>query len=115
MTATKLLPIPVVRNEDGYFHHPDILHFWAVTMAGAEHCTKEQWQAFEAEAGAKTQIVSLENEAADHPAYVAYYDRAEGVSTWNPEPPAGWWLVEISDGEDGPFAVFATHAEAVPA
>lgn len=115
MTAKKLKQIPVVRDEDGYFHHPDIRHFWEVTMGGAEHCTKEQWQAFEAEAGVKTQIVYLETEAENHPACVEYFERGGGVSLWDPAPPPGWWLVEISDTEDGPFAVWATHDDKVAA
>ncbi|QGZ66320.1 hypothetical protein [Paraburkholderia acidisoli] len=110
-TAKKLQQIQVVRDEDGYFHHPDLRHFWDVTMGGAEHCTKEQWQAFEAEAGVKTQIVYLESEDMNHPAYVEYFEKGGGVGLWNPAPPSGWWLVEISDTEDGPFAVWATHAD----
>ncbi|WP_233272957.1 hypothetical protein [Paraburkholderia acidisoli] len=78
-TAKKLQQIQVVRDEDGYFHHPDLRHFWDVTMGGAEHCTKEQWQAFEAEAGVKTQIVYLESEDMNHPAYVEYFEKGGGV------------------------------------
>ncbi|MCM2546152.1 hypothetical protein ACVCII_04250 [Burkholderia glumae] len=38
-TTALLQQIPVVRDENGYFIHPDLLHFWTVTMDGAEHCT----------------------------------------------------------------------------
>ncbi|WP_257128132.1 MULTISPECIES: hypothetical protein [unclassified Burkholderia] len=43
MTTGKILrPIPVIHDKDGYFMHPDLRHFWQVTMDGAEQCTKEQ-------------------------------------------------------------------------
>jgi hypothetical protein len=108
---TLLKQIPVVRDECGYFMHPDLAHFWTVEMNEAEHCTKEQWAALEARAGIKTDVVYLETEPMDHPAYVSYYDNDDpDISAWDPSPPPGWWLLEICDGEDGPFAVWATHA-----
>lgn len=111
MSETKLLQqVPVNRDEDGYWIHPDLHHFWEVEMDSAEHCTPEQWAALEARAGIKTQHVHLESEPMDHPAYVSYYDNDDlNISDWNPEPPPGWWLLEIADSEDGPFAVWATH------
>ncbi|HDR9756474.1 TPA: hypothetical protein QDC44_000524 [Burkholderia cepacia ATCC 25416] len=109
-TQPMLQKIPVVRDQNGFFIHPDLLHFWTVTMDGAEHCTKEQWAALETQAGIKTSLYHLENENPDHPAYVAYFDRGEGASLWNPEPDPGWWLIEIGDNEDGPYAVYETHA-----
>lgn len=103
--------IPVVRDQDGYFIHPDLRHFWLVTMDGTEHCTKEQWAALEARAGVKTQIYHLESENEDHPAYVSYFDKGNlDITAWDPLPEPGWWLIEIGDSEDGPYAVHATHA-----
>ncbi|RQT38681.1 hypothetical protein DF036_06765 [Burkholderia contaminans] len=106
-----LQKIPVVRDKDGYFIHPDLLHFWLVTMDGAEHCTKEQWSALEARAGVKTTIYHLESENEDHPAYVSYFDNGNlYITDWDPSPKQGWWLIEIGDSEDGPYAIYATHA-----
>ncbi|VWD55921.1 hypothetical protein [Burkholderia contaminans] len=91
-TSSKVSPVPmlrkvlVVRDKDGYFIHPDLRHFWQVTMSGAEHCTKEQRAALEAQAGIKTSIYYLESEAEDHPDVQAYWERGEGVCQWNPEP-----------------------------
>ncbi|HEM7839613.1 TPA: hypothetical protein U2Q23_001093 [Burkholderia multivorans] len=114
MTTTPMLQkIPVVRDQDGYFIHPDLLHFWTVTMGGAERCTPEQWTALEAQAGIKTSIYHLESENVDHPAYVSYFDNGNlDITEWDPSPEPGWWLIEIGDSEDGPYAVYATHAEA---
>ncbi|WP_244138750.1 hypothetical protein [Burkholderia sp. BCC1640] len=109
-TVPMLQKIPVARDQDGYFIHPDLRYFWTVTMDGAEHCSKEQWTALEAQAGIKTSIYYLESEPEDHPAVLAYWERGEGISLWNPEPEPGWWLIEIGDSEDGPYAVTATFA-----
>ncbi|ARL38614.1 hypothetical protein BOC49_10990 [Burkholderia pseudomallei] len=110
-TAPILQKIPVVRDQDGYFIHPDLLHFWQVTMGGAEGCTPEQWAALEAQAGIKTSIYHLENESMEHPAYVSYFDNGNlDISAWGPSPEPGWWLLEIGDSEDGPYALYATHA-----
>jgi len=111
--AVKLLQkIPVTRDENGYWSHPDLIHFWQVTMDGTEHCTKEQWADLERRAGIQTQIVYLETEPLEHPAYVSYFDNGNGdISEWDQSPPPGWWLIDICDNEDGPFAVWATHAD----
>lgn len=107
-----LQKIPVVRDEDGYFCHPDLMHFWQVEMDGAENCTAAQWEALCERAGITTQMVWLENDSMDSPAYVAYFDNEEGATAWDPSPPPGYWLIDIGDSEDGPYAVWATHAEA---
>lgn len=60
-------------------------------------------------------IYYLESEPEDHPAVLAYWERGEGISLWDPEPEPGWWLIEIGDSEDGPYAVYATHACGVSA
>ncbi|QTD90792.1 hypothetical protein [Burkholderia anthina] len=111
-TTPMLQKIPVVRDDDGYFIHPDLLHFWTVTMDGAERCTDEQWAALEAQAGIKTSIYHLENENIDHPAYVSYFANGNlGIREWDASPKPGWWLIEIGDSEDGPYAIYATHAQ----
>ncbi|WP_257757848.1 hypothetical protein [Burkholderia glumae] len=110
-TTALLQQIPVVRDENGYFIHPDLLHFWTVTMDGAEHCTPQQWEDLETRAGIKTSIYHLESENIDHPAYVSYFDNGSAdISEWDPSPEPGWWLIEIGDSDDGPYAVHATHA-----
>jgi hypothetical protein len=107
-----LQQIPVTRDEDGYFCHPDLIRFWDVEMNGAETCTPEQWKAFEARAGIQTAVFRLEDESMEHPAYVSYFDNGStDISAWDPSPAPGWWLIEIGDWEDGPYAVAATHAE----
>jgi len=109
---TVLQPVAVVRNEDGYFCHPAVREFWDVDMAGRETCTREEWEAFEERNGIETHLDRLEFYPIDHPAYVAYFDNEDGnVTAWEPTRPSGdgWFLLDISDSEDGPFAVFARH------
>lgn len=106
-----LQKIPVVRDENGYFLHPDLRHFWDVTMKGAEHCSPVEWEELCERANIKTQIVRLENQESTHPAYISYFEKGTAdISSWDPSPPPGWWLIDIGDSEDGPYAVWATHA-----
>ena len=111
MSETKLLQkVPVVRDENGYFIHPDLTHFWQVEMNRAEWCSPMEWEELCERAGIKTQIVRLESQEKSHPAYIAYFDNGSlDISSWDPSPPPGWWLIDICDNEDGPVAVWATH------
>jgi hypothetical protein len=103
--------MPVERDENGYWIHPDLSHFWQVEMNGAESCDSVQWEELCERAGIKTETVRLENQERTHPAYIRYFQEGElDISDWDPSPPPGWWLIDIGDSEDGPFAVWATHA-----
>lgn len=109
---TKLLPLPAVRDEDGYFIHPVLLDFWVNEMGEAEHCTKEQFAAWEERNGIETNVDRLEFYPLDHPAYVDYFDNGGNASLWKPESPGpDWFLIEVAGSEDGPFAVFARHKD----
>lgn len=108
---SSLRAMEVNRDDDGYWCHPDLVHFWTVTMNEAESCTPEQWQALEQEAGITTTFAMLESEPIDHPAYIAYFDNGDAdISAWEPAVPNGYWILSISCTEDGPYAIFATEA-----
>ena len=110
---TLLKRVPVARDENGYFMHPDLAHFWDVEMEGAEGCTPQQWEELETRAGSRTRTVFLESEPLDHPAYVSYFDNDNtDITEWDPSPPPNCWLIQIGESEDGPFAVWATHKDA---
>jgi hypothetical protein len=112
----QLLPVTATRDEDGYFRHPALDHFWNVEMDGAERGSPEQWEAWEERNGVETRFAHLESEDMDHPAYVEYFDNGGNASLWGPAAPSGegWFLINIGDSEDGPFAVFARHMCSVP-
>ncbi|UXU90380.1 hypothetical protein [Burkholderia sp. S-53] len=110
-TGNILQPIPVIRDKDGCFMHPDLRHFRDVTLNGAKRCGATEWAALKARAGIKTSVLLLQSEPEDHPAVDAYFVRGEGVSRWDPVPPSNWWLLAISDDDHGPYALFATHAD----
>ncbi|WP_156441340.1 MULTISPECIES: hypothetical protein [unclassified Burkholderia] len=74
-TRNVLQPIPVIRDENGYFMHPDLRRFCNVTMSGAKQCGALEWAALEAQAGVKTSVYLLESEPQDHPAVDAYFVR----------------------------------------
>ncbi|WP_159085698.1 hypothetical protein [Burkholderia sp. MSMB0856] len=75
VTLNLLQPIPVTRDENGYFMHPDLRHFCDVTMNGARQCGAFEWKALKARAGIKTSVHLLESEPQDHPAVDAYFVR----------------------------------------
>ena len=108
---TKLLQkVPVARDEDGYWIHPDLVNFWQVEMEGAETCSPIQWEELCERAGIITQTIRLESQENSHPAYIAYFGNGStDISSWDPSPPPGWWLIDIGASEDGPYAVWATH------
>lgn len=112
--SDKLQPVEVKRDEGGYFMHPVLSHFWGVEMDQAENCTPEQWKAWATRHGIETDTAMLESYDLDHPAYVEYFDNGGNASVWEPEAPGPeWFLINIGDSEDGPFAVYARHLPTV--
>jgi hypothetical protein len=101
-TTTKLLqPIPPCRDNDGFWHHPDLPTF--------EEGDHEAWNAYKRQQQIVTTAVSLDSEDEEHPAYQRYFEQGDpNVSDWNPLAPSGdWFLIAINDTDDGPFAWFA--------
>lgn len=98
-------PVEVVRDEFGFWTHPDLPSF--------DEGDGEKYHAWRIEQGIRTSLSLLEHEPDDHPAYVSYFeDSCLDISSWNPAPPAGegWFLLAIHDTEDGPVFCWATRA-----
>lgn len=103
---TLIQSMEVARDKDGWWSHPGIPDFDE---------DAELWDAWKAAQGLETKYVMLESESDDHPAYVAYFDKADPtVAEWAPTPPAGdgWFTFSIHDTEDGPAWVWARRLEA---
>ncbi|TKI21311.1 hypothetical protein FCO27_18925, partial [Bacillus pumilus] len=96
-----LAPRMIVRDEDGWLHHP------------ASPICDEGTQAdklLEA-VGIEAAFVGMESDAPD----LAERWHEQGMtdcSAWTPTPPTGndWQLLEIYDTEDGPYALFGRDA-----
>lgn len=106
MTTTQLIqPTEPKRDACGHWTHPDVPDFDEDAGAYATWLKEQQLT---------TSTVWLESEAADHPAYVSYFDNENGdISAWQPTPPTGdgWFLLAIFETEDGPVATFARREE----
>lgn len=97
--------VEVVRDSDGYWIHPDLPDF--DEDAGAYN----EWLKVQS---LETSFVWLESERDDHPAFISYFENADlNISTWEPTPPDGdgWFLICISDTDDGPAACYARRID----
>ena len=96
----KVGPVPVERDENGFWMHPDIP--WDdVPEDESVFPFLEKW-------GFKGCFATLEDDAPQEMAD-RYFDSGDAdCSYWNPTPPEdeGWFLAGIYDTEDGPCAMF---------
>ncbi|UVK96506.1 hypothetical protein [Pseudomonas sp. B21-048] len=93
-------PVPVVRDADGMFWHPDLPPF----EEGDEEKSK-QWIASQ---GLTVGMVSLEY--ADEAIANRYFEAGEpDCSYWEPAKPEGegWFCLSINDTDDGPVCWWA--------
>lgn len=99
---------PVQRDSDGYWAHPAHPEFEEDQDAEAAAWFNAQQL--------EHQIVCLESEDGDHPAYEAYWgDGDSNISAWEPPRPEGdgWFILSIHDTEDwGPVCVWVRRAPA---
>ncbi|MGI4846178.1 MAG: hypothetical protein ACRYF7_23050 [Janthinobacterium lividum] len=98
--TTLIQPMPVERDENGWWSHP-----------GIPDCGDDikAWHAWLEEQGLMTTYKMLEDEP-DHPLHEAWFDRGESnMASWAPMPPKGddWFTLSIHDTEDGPAWVWA--------
>lgn len=97
-----LMAVTPQRDADGYWTHPDLPEF--------EEGDFDDWNYWKSKQGLMFSTVFLEDHD-DHPACRRYFEEGDSnISDWHPEPPdssADWFLVCISDTDDGPAAWFA--------
>ena len=103
--------VPVLRDETGNWWHPDMPPF--------DEGDGEKFTAWLTAPGLELSRAELGDEPEDHPAYKAIFEEANcDFSAWEPEPPAGtgWFMLAISDTEDGPACCWVRRApRAAPA
>lgn len=107
MEINQLKPVEVVRDNYGYWTHPEFTKYWnEVIGEGAEYCTTEQHEALKRDLNIETFRTSLELE--DYEAWEKYVESSD-ASDWQPEEPiidGEWFLVSIFCNEDGAFATW---------
>lgn len=97
--------VEVVRDSDGHWIHPDLPDF--DEDAGAYN----EWLKAQS---LETSFVWLESERDDLPAFISYFKNEDlNISAWEPTPPDGdgWFLLCISDTDDGPAACYARRID----
>jgi integrase/recombinase XerC len=107
----KIEAVEVRREADGSWTHPGMPEFEEDGYAyqGGEFLSYAAWKDAQ---GLEIQCDNLDGMDEDHPAFAQYWEREEGFSEWEPKPPAGegWFLLAISDTEDGPTAWYGRRA-----
>ncbi|WCD42816.1 hypothetical protein KQCUZIGB_CDS0063 [Pectobacterium phage Ymer] len=102
--SNKIKPIPVVRDEDGYFCHPVYLAMYG----DREYVPHDEYERWLQDNGVESKLVIFENDA-DDDLREEYFDRGQiNISKWEPTPPDGdgWFIVDICDTEEVPICVF---------
>lgn len=105
LTVVPIHAAPVLRDETGNWWHPDMPPF--------DEGDGEKFKAWLKAQGLELARAELGDEPEDHPAYKAVFEDANcDFSAWEPEPPsgAGWFMLAISDTEDGPACCWVRRA-----
>ena len=110
MTIKPILPVEVVRDEDGWFTHPQ--YFTEPEWDGVDCMTQAEFDKYIAERGIETATTSLEGD--DSEMHERYCEEGQvDCTAWTPSKPAGegWFMLSIHDTEDGPICVWGRRTE----
>jgi hypothetical protein len=97
-------PMPVGRDENGWWSHPAIPNF---------DDDVDSYLAWVKAVGLEMKYKALESDP-DHPLYNAWFEEGEcNASSWEPEEPTGdgWFTFSIHDSEDGPIWAWARRVD----
>lgn len=105
LDVVQIQAAPVLRDEGGNWWHPD--------MPAFDEGDGDKFTAWLTAQGLELSRAELGDEPEEHPAYKAIFEEAScDFSAWEPEPPAGagWFMLAISDTEDGPACCWVRRA-----
>jgi len=97
-------PVPIERDENGWWSHPAIPNFDEDV---------DSYLAWVKAIGLEMKYKALESDP-DHPLYDAWFEHGEcNASSWSPEEPVGdgWFTFSIHDSEDGPIWAWARRVD----
>lgn len=103
--TVKLAAVPVVRDENGYWYHPDAPWDEIEEQPIARYFKPHGYEA--------SCVLLQEVMDEDEEPLKSYVENGEvNVSAWTPKLPEGegWFLLCITDSEDGPFAMWLLRA-----
>ena len=94
-------PVPVVRDENGMFQHPDLPDF--------DEGDGDKSKAWTAAQGLEVAMVSLDGSAPEEVADRYFESGDPDCSYWEPYKPDGedWFCLAIHDTDDGPVCWWA--------
>lgn len=95
-------PVPVARDESGWWAHPGIPEF--------DEGQEDEYRTWLKVHLLEIKYSTLEDENDTHPVHIAYFDDGSGsVIDWNPSAPTGegWFTISIHDTDGGPYWVWA--------
>ncbi|HEN3578789.1 TPA: hypothetical protein U5D98_002002 [Yersinia enterocolitica] len=104
--------VPVERNADGFWTHPDFF----VPANGNEFGVEDEFDAWKALNRVTGATGWMEDEENAEELQAAFDSVGCDVSLWQPKPPAGdgWFLASIHDTEDGPVCYWLRSIEFDP-
>ena len=103
-------PLPVERDEDGWWSHPDYLSEYD------DELTEAQFQEWCLRHQVETKVSYMESDVSFE-VFDAYMNDGQcDCSAWEIQHPAepGWFILSIHDHEDGPVCVWGRPAVPVP-
>lgn len=105
MEIQQLKAVEVVRNQYGFWNHPDWKNYFETNFNKQEHLSEEDITRLHVHFNVKTDRVYFESEAPEE-LIVRYFDKGDqtAIIDWNPSKPdhdRDWFLVSIFENSNG--------------
>ncbi|MEN4830015.1 hypothetical protein [Pantoea vagans] len=96
--------LPVNRNEDGHWTHPD----YAKLFGHREFITQQEFKSFCESNNIESSITELDGDTESSVNRTYFDDGNPDINNWSPSKPEGygWFIGSIHDTEDGPICVW---------
>ncbi|HEE6447054.1 TPA: hypothetical protein R7R87_002770 [Acinetobacter baumannii] len=106
----QLKPTEIIRDEMGYWVHPEYLKYLDDNYADQEWLSQSEWDQLKQHFNIVTVRLYLEGSVSDD-LFLEIMDSSD-LSKWNPIAPHGFFLIDIGFTEDGAEALFAKEVKA---
>nr|WP_314523645.1 hypothetical protein [uncultured Acinetobacter sp.] len=113
----KLQPVEVIRDEDGFFAHPQYSKALDEILGNPEYPTEQEWEDFKKSLGIEIFRTWLDGDANQDVIDRYFNGNIEACADWNPSYPSvkgDWFIVSIHDTEDGAICLWAKNTEGEP-
>lgn len=114
MEIKQLVPAEVVRDDCGFWVHPEVIQYLCQVIGDRESMTKQEHEELITHFNINLQRVEMEWDCPEELSDKYWGDGdTDVVKDWQPTPPNGngWFLVSVNDTEDGPVAWWAKSRE----